>query len=240
MKTKVEIIGNKKLGERAAEHFYFLAQKYIATKNQFTVALSGGSTPKNLYSYLVNFYHTKIDWRKLYFFWSDERFVPFDHAESNGGMAFTFLLKPLKIQKPNYFPIPTEDIEPVQSALEYESNLRFFFGEKETTPQIDLILLGMGEDGHTASLFPNTEALNKTDRLVKENWIPKLNTWRITFTFKLINSAQNVIFLVTGKEKATVVRDILSKKNTSYPSALVHPKAGELLWLLDEQAAKYL
>ncbi len=174
------------------------------------------------------------------FFWSDERYVPFDHPDSNGGMAFSHLLNPMDIGPEHYFPVPTSYPSAAQGAMEYEETIRRYFSSPSHVPSFDLIYLGMGDDGHTASLFPGTKALMENRRLVTANYVDKFQNWRITFTFSLLNQAKNVIFLVGGSDKAGVVKEIHVDNSLKYPAALVKPAAGELLWLLDAEAGKQL
>lgn len=240
MKNDIKILDNKaSLGLYAADKFVELSERYIRQNGKFNVALSGGSTPKILYDKLVQLYADDVHWNYIDFFWSDERFVPFDHPDSNGGMAFNHLLKPMDIDKARYFPVPTSYPSAAQCAMEYEETIRSYFSAPSTVPAFDLIFLGMGDDGHTASLFPNTKALQENRRLVTANYVDKFETWRITFTFPLLNQAKNVIFLVGGSDKAGVVKEIHKDGSQKYPSAFVKPK-GELLWLLDADAGKEL
>ena len=181
-----------------------------------------------------------MHWNYIDFFWSDERYVPFDHPDSNGGLAYNHLLKPMDISKERYFPVPTSYPSAAQSAMEYEETIRNYFSTPSSVPAFDLIFLGMGDDGHTASLFPDTKALHENRRIVTANYVDKFETWRITFTFPLLNQAKNVFFLVGGSDKASVVKEIHSDGSDKYPSALVKPTNGELLWLLDADAGREL
>ncbi|HPG38701.1 MAG TPA: 6-phosphogluconolactonase [bacterium] len=218
-----------------AEQFVKLGNDSIQRHGRFTVALSGGSTPKILYNALVQHYNAAIDWSKVWFFWSDERYVQEDHPDSNAGMARQHLLQPLHIPEKNIYPAPTIHTDPVQAATEYENTIhRELPGSG--IPRFELILLGLGDDGHTASLFPETAALHEQQRLVAANLVTKMSKWRITFTFPLLNSAKNIIFLVAGENKARVIHDILvNKKN--YPATQICPFNGQLLWYLDKSAA---
>lgn len=241
MKTEIKTFQNKEsLGAYAADFFAELSKKHIAQKGRFSVALSGGSTPIILYQKLVEFYSDEIHWNYIDFFWSDERYVPFDHASSNGGLAFTHLLSPLGIEESQYFPAPTTEGDPHHSALQYEQTLRRYFNAPAGLPSFDLIFLGMGDDGHTASLFPDTKALHETKKIIAANWVDKFETWRLTFTYPLLNNACNVVFLVAGSDKAAIIKKIIKDDSTAYPSAHVKPRDGRLLWLLDADAAKEL
>jgi 6-phosphogluconolactonase len=205
---------------------------------RFSIALSGGSTPKALYQMLAeNPYRDIVRWADCYFFWGDERFVPLDHPDSNFRMAHEALLSKVAVPEQNIFPIRTEGMDPASAAVAYEKLLRNFFGE---IPEFDLIFLGLGEDGHTASLFPSTNALNESDRWVAENFVEKLNTYRITFTFPVINRAANVVFLVSGESKAGVLKKVLEGPlgPERLPAQSIRPSPGKLIFLVDQASAR--
>ncbi len=237
---KTEIYNDKdELGYESARLFAELATRYIIQFETFNVALSGGSTPRLLFQNLLKYYKNSLDWNKINFFWSDERVVPIDDSESNAGMAFTELFDPLEQEELNIYPVDTS-LSPSEEAAEaYERLILSIHPPLQPVPRFDLILLGLGDDGHTASLFPETEALHENSKLIAANWVPKFEKWRITFTFPLINSAKNVIFLVSGANKAEIVRDIFNNSK-EYPAAQVSPVDGVLTWLLDKDAGKYL
>ncbi|MBN2411646.1 6-phosphogluconolactonase [candidate division KSB1 bacterium] len=236
----IRIHENKeKLGVAAAEKFIELADTYIRQNNRFTVALSGGSTPKILFKNLVERFRDAVDWNKIILFWSDERYVPPDHIDSNAGMAVHYLINPLNMNSQNIHIVPTESNTPQQAAAKYEKTIRKVFNSTVDIPQFDLVLLGLGDDGHTASLFPGTDALRKKQKLVAANWVPEINKWRITFTFSLLNSAKNIIFLISGENKAAVTEKIVSRTK-DYPAAKVQPVNGELIWMLDRAAGRLL
>src|SRR5690606_983517 len=174
-------------------------------------------------------------------FWGDERTVPPDHPDSNYRMAKEALLDFVALPASNVHRISGE-LEPARAAAEYEQTLRSFFAKRAGKTRFDLILLGMGDDGHTASLFPDTEALNETERLVVANHVPKLDTWRITLTAPIINDAAHVAFLVAGAGKAAVLKRVLQgpRQPHKLPSQLIQPVDGELVWLLDKAAASEL
>ncbi|MBA2620915.1 MAG: 6-phosphogluconolactonase [Acidobacteria bacterium] len=234
----------EELNKLAAAKFVSLARDAIKNKGRFSVALAGGSTPKGLYKLLAtDKFCALLDWTKIYFFFGDERNVlPFD-AESNFRMANENLLQPLKIGAGNIFRWQTELQNAETIAEKYEQTLKNFFNLRENEfPRFDLILLGMGEDGHTASLFPFTEALNEKNKIAVADRVEKLNTTRLTLSFPLINNAANIMFLVSGENKAEVLRAVLlgETEPEKYPSQNVKPKNGNLFWLLDEQAAQLL
>ena len=228
----------QELSQAAAAEFISLASTAIRDHEKFSVALSGGSTPKSLYSVLAT---ATLSWEKIFFFWSDERHVPPDHPESNYRMAKEALLSIVPVPPENIFRVRAEEKDANVVAKDYEEALRSFFGLRPGEfPRFDLILLGLGPDGHTASLFPNTAALNETKLLVVANWVEKFKANRITFTYPVLNNAACVIFLVSGADKADMVRTVLEDGRADLPSQRVHPVNGRLLWLLDKGAASKL
>ncbi|HZQ70441.1 MAG TPA: 6-phosphogluconolactonase [Terriglobales bacterium] len=216
------------------------ASEFISLRPR-TVALSGGSTPKALYSLLAARYAEKIPWSQLYFFFGDERHVPPNDQDSNYRMASEALLSKAPIPPQNIFRVPAENPDAEAAALAYEKSIRDFFGVKlEEFPRFDLILLGMGPDGHTASLFPGSKAIEEHHRIFVANWVEKFKTHRLTFTFPVLNHAANVVFMATGENKAPVMKDILENLKSTLPAAQVQPSNGRLLWLLDRAAASQL
>ncbi len=233
----------------AAEEFVGAARTAIGAQGRFTVALSGGSTPKALYSLLASNYASFV-WNRVFLFFGDERHVPPTDPESNYRMVNESLLTKIAIPAENVFRVLTENPDANAAASDYESRLRRFFeirpglrseDRPPEFPRFDLILLGMGPDGHTASLFPDSAALDEQSRLVVANWVAKFNTHRITFTFPVLNRAAEVMFLASGADKAEMLRQVLEGKNTPpLPSQRVQPTDGKLLWMLDEAAAAKL
>lgn len=226
------------LCEAAADHIVELSKKAIAEKGRFTIALSGGNTPRKLYQLLATErYSSTLDWNNIFIFWGDERCVPANDENNNSHMAFTSLLNHVTIPKENVFPIPV-DIGPAQSAITYEQTLQQFF--KESLPAFDLILLGLGDNGHTASLFPFTDILKETAHTVKEVFIKELNAYRISFTVPLINNAHHILYLVTGEGKASIIKTIFSgiDEPEKYPVQLIKETNGS--WYLDQPAAAQL
>ena len=227
------------LFEAAATEFAAQASAAVRANGRFTVALSGGSTPKTLYSLLAT--KPGIPWDKICIFWGDERHVPPDHPESNYRMANEALLSKVSLRPENIFRIHAEEKDAAAAAQQYEQTLKDFFhlspGE---FPRFDLIFLGVGPDGHTASLFPGTAALNEAKRLVVSNWVAKFNTDRITFTFPVLNAAAYVIFLLSGADKAATLQEVLENKAADLPSQKVDPVNGKLVWVVDEPAARTL
>lgn len=233
----------------AAEEFIRVGRAAIGAQGRFAVALSGGSTPRALYSLLAANY-ANFAWNRVFLFFGDERHVPPIDPESNYRMVNEALLTKIAIPAENVFRVPAENPDAAAAASDYEAELRGFFGLRSELrpgdrpaefPRFDLILLGMGPDGHTASLFPDSPALDEQSRLVVANWVAKFNTDRITFTFPVLNRAAEVMFLVSGADKADMLRQVLEGKNTPpLPSQRVQPSDGKLLWLLDEAAAAKL
>ena len=227
------------LFQAAADEFESLGSKAIQRSGRFTVALSGGSTPRSLYSLLST--KTSIVWDRVCFFWGDERHVPPHHPESNYRMAREALLAKVPVRPENVFRIPAEEPDAATAAARYEQQTRDFFAlAPGRFPRFDLMLLGLGPDGHTASLFPNTAALNENNRLVVANWVEKFNTHRITMTFPVLNHSACVMFLVSGKDKALALKEALDHNSVSVPVARVRPLDGRLLWLVDREAASSL
>ena len=229
--------------QAAAEQFASLYEASVMAHGHFTVALSGGSTPKALYALLAEERFSRyIDWSNIYFFWGDERTVPPDDQESNYRMAKLALFDQVDVPAGNIFRMHGES-DPAQAALDYEQRLiEFFKGRDDGRIVFDLVLLGMGDDGHTASLFQHTAALDEMEKQVVANFVPKLDTWRITLTTPAINAARHVMFLVTGAGKSAVLQEVLegARQARELPSQLIDPVDGQLLWLLDEAAARLL
>jgi 6-phosphogluconolactonase len=231
------------LFQAAAEEVIRAATSAVAQRGRFAIALSGGSTPKNLYTLIAANASANLPWDRMFFFWGDERHVPPDDPDSNYRMAKESLLAKVAIPPANIFPVPAENPDASAAAEAYEQTLRKFFGlAPGEFPRFDLILLGMGPDGHTASLFPETAALQEKSRLVVANWVEKLQNSRITFTLPVLNAARCVAFLVSGTDKAVVLHEVLEGNAAAekYPSRLVRPSDGRLIWFVDRAAASGL
>jgi 6-phosphogluconolactonase len=230
-----------KLFRGAAEKFCEIGKQAIQERGRCTVALSGGSTPKGLHQELVTRFAAELPWDKVFFFWGDERHVPPDFPESNFRMAKETLLSKLPIPSNHIFRMPGEIPDANQAAGLYEQTIRDFFPSTTgETPRLDFILLGIGGDGHTASLFPGTRALEEKDRWVVGNWVEQHSTWRITLTYPILNKGTNVMFLVEGSGKAEIVRKVLKDPAADLPSQRIKPISGELMWYLDGDAGKKL
>ncbi|MGB3299690.1 MAG: 6-phosphogluconolactonase [Phormidesmis sp.] len=234
--TIVEILPTKDaLIERAYQVTVASLTEAIAQRGQATIALSGGSTPKPLYEMMAS---ADLPWDKIYVFWGDERYVPHDDEKSNVRMAREAWLNQVPIPAGNVFPMPTSANDPAADAATYSETLKAFFKvEAGEFPAIDFVLQGMGDDGHTASLFPHTQALDRRDRLItvgNHDGEP-----RITFTVPLINQGRHVVFLVSGENKQDALSHVFSPDadGHTYPSALIDP-AGVCQWLLDAAAGK--
>jgi 6-phosphogluconolactonase len=231
------------LFQAAAEEVISVATAAVEQRGRFTIALSGGSTPKNLYTLIAANASTSLPWEHIFFFWGDERHVPPTDSESNYRMAQEALLSKVPVPPANIFRIPTENSDASAVAEAYEQTLRKFFAlAAGEVPRFDLILLGMGPDGHTASLFPETAALQEKSRLVVANWVEKLGTSRITLTIPVLNAARRVAFLVSGADKAPALHEVLEGNGPGerYPSKLVQPSDGKLIWFVDRAAASEL
>jgi len=228
----------------AADTFEELAKSKAREGKVFTVALSGGSTPVRLFELLASEpYRSQMPWKSIHFFWGDERAVPPDASESNFGTANATLLSKVDVPDENIHRIKGELDDSVVAATEYEAELLRFFGlQQGEVPRFDLVFLGMGPDGHTASLFPGTQALSEIHRLVVAPWVDRLQAHRITLTLPVLNKAAHALFLVTGQDKAEVLRTVLhgDPDKPHYPAQLIRPENGDLTWLVDEAAASLL
>lgn len=240
-KEVVKVGSNLDLAESAARAFAKIVQESVSTRGVCYVALSGGSTPKLIYNKLVQPEYSTLPWGKIHFFVSDERCVELSSDESNYGNAERLLFSKVDVCAEFLHPPHGQESDPARAAAEYEQEVCRVVNQKnDDVPCFDLIFLGMGPDGHTASLFPGTAALEEQSRLVVENFVPKVNANRITFSFKLLDAARNVIFVVGGKDKAPVIKEIIGEGSTVYPSARVAPTSGNLVWMIDADAASLL
>lgn len=223
-----------------ADYIITIANQSIAEKGHFNFVLTGGNSPKKLHELLVKDYSEKTDWTKVFFFFGDERNVPSNHENYNGLMAKTTLLDPLQIASDHIFYVDT-NLQPEKAAIEYFKSITQHF--KGSDLAFDLILLGMGDDAHTASLFPETTILSNNEVEVDAVYVDKLATYRITFTAPLINKAKNIAFLVFGESKAEAIKHVIEdeeKKTTLYPSQLIQPIDGTLTFFIDQEAANLL
>jgi len=228
------------LSEAVAKWIADIIAGTLKKQPRFTIALSGGSTPERLHKLLAAApYKEQIDWSKLHIFWGDERAVPFQDSRNNARMAFDTLL--------NHVPVPAAhihvmrtDISPAQSAIEYEKILHQYFGENG--PSFDLVLLGMGDDGHTLSLFPGTAVVHEEKVWVTSFFLKAQDMDRITLTRPIVNRAARIAFLTTGPKKAHALKEVLKGEYHPdlYPSQTIMPQAGELHWFVDEAAAAEL
>jgi 6-phosphogluconolactonase len=224
------------LASAAAERLVAAAGAAIERRGRFAVALSGGSTPRALYAELATRFGSRIDWSRVHLFWGDERNVPPDHPDSNFGMAREALLRHLAIPEANVHRIRGE-ADPSRAADDYQDMLIDFFGGE---PRFDMVLLGMGDDGHTASLFPSTTAIwEPSDRYCAATFVDKLDAWRVTLTAGAINTAEQVVFLVAGAAKAGRLREVLrgAFRPNELPAQLIRPTQGQVVWLVDQAAA---
>jgi len=232
------------LAHAAAEHLVTVAVSSIDDRGSFSVALSGGSTPRPAYEHLATMeLASQLDWSHIHVFWGDERCVAAHHPDSNYGMARQALL--------DHIPIPTRNVHrilgelaPAEAASRYEETLRQFFSpEHEGEPvTFDLVLLGMGTDGHTASLFPRSELLAEKSRWVASDQVDQTKGWRVTLTPPAINAARHATFLVSGRAKAKTVQQVIMgpRQSRLLPAQIVSPKSGNLTWLMDSAAASLL
>ncbi len=223
------------LAQAAAKQFTVLAAQAIDERGCFFVALAGGSTPRATYALLATrTYVARVHWPKVHVFWGDERCVPPDHPDSNYKMAHEALLDKAKLPPGNVHRIRGE-LPPEQATLAYREELEAALG---TGGRLDLILLGMGADGHTASLFPGSPAVEEQEQMVVAAYVERLHAWRVTLTLPAINAARHVVFLVSGDTKAPALARV--RAGESLPAALVRPSPGQLTWMVDQDVARSL
>jgi 6-phosphogluconolactonase len=226
----------------AAEEIAHVAGEAVCTHGEFRISLSGGSTPAATFELLATRFQYSVDWKEVQFFWGDERCVPPDNKESNYGMADRTLLSKIEL-RPEQVHRMRGELPPEEGALDYEENLRrsFSIGADEL-PRFDLVLLGLGDNRHTASLFPGSPEIHETKRMVVAVDVDAEPRQRLSFTPPVINHAQRVMFLVAGRNKAEAVRDVIEgpRNPDKFPAQIVAPNDGELLWFLDAAAASLL
>jgi 6-phosphogluconolactonase len=233
--------GSAELIRATAEEIAGEAERAVAGRGRFAWALSGGATPRDLYRLLASdFYRGRLPWRAIHFFWGDERHVPPDHADSNFRMARETMLDAVPVPPENIHRVHAEEPDARRAAAEYEAELLSFFGfAAGEWPRFDLVLLGLGKDGHTASLFPGSEAVRERERLVVAPWVEPQRACRITLTPPVLNHAHRALFLVSGEEKAEAVRAVIegAREPERYPAQVVE---GNRLWMVDQAAARLL
>ena len=244
MPLKPEIIvrdNSIQLAQAGADIFSRIARDSVTQRGRFIVALSGGSTPRTMHRFLAEkSFCTVIPWDETNIFWVDERCVPFIDQASNYGAARQDLLDHVSIPPNHIHPMPV-DMDPEDGAVEYQRAIIDFFQPKENEfPVFDLIFLGIGKDGHTASLFPGQKVLDEKERFIVAVKGGDPHVSRLTMTLPVLNSARKIVFLVAGKEKAKVVKAVLEKKRIHLPAYNIRPINGKLTWLLDREAASLL
>ena len=239
--SKIQIFDTPELlAAAAARRFMMLAAKSSA-QQPFSVALSGGNTPRRVYELLATEeFKSQVNWQLVHIFFGDERPVPSDNPASNYGMAVATLISRVPIPESNVHSISGAG-DPHENALSYERELRFYFAGS-AWPRFDLVLLGMGEDGHTASLFPGSEGVSEKKAWVVANWVAQLNEFRLTLTAPAINSAAQILFLINGASKASRLKAVLNGpfQPDLIPAQLIKPDQGELTWMIDKAAAANL
>jgi 6-phosphogluconolactonase len=233
------------LAQAAAERFAHVVEQAVEERGQAFVALSGGSTPKQMGTILAREpYRSRIPWDRVHIFWGDERWVPLGSTESNAGEAKRGFLDLVPIPFANVHPWETDAESPQEAAAAYEALLRETFGEAGGAPRFDLVLLGMGDDGHTASLFPNTAALAENQNLAVANFVPKMGAIRLTLTTPVLNAGREILFLVGGPGKADTLEAVLEGPDLPavFPAQLIRSALpdGQLWWLVDEDAGARL
>ena len=234
--TEVKIFRTKEeLFIDSAGYICASVKHFINKFNRSTLVLSGGNTPKRLYDEISSNYKDLVDWSNVYFFWGDERCVPPDSNDSNYKMSKHHLLSKLQVPAANIFRIRGEE-DPVKAALEYEDIIKNYFDVNKVL-SFDNVLLGVGEDGHTASLFPGTKVLDVYDKYAGEVYSESLKSWRVTLTYPVINKSKNIFLFAVGKEKSGIIKKVFTDKKGKLPVQKVHPSDGKLTWFLDEEAA---
>ena len=231
----------EKLNITVADWLVQYAAEVLQKQDRFTIALSGGKTPKLLHELLASeTYKNKFDWSKWHVFFGDERFVPFTDERNNAKMAFETLLNQVPIPLEQVHVMQTDHINPEESALAYEKILHHYFDQSESS--FDLVLLGMGDDGHTLSLFPGSPVVHETHRWTTSLWLASQDMFRITLTHSIVNHSAAVAFLAAGNLKATVLKEVLNGDYNPdlYPSQIIQPEHGQLHWFVDEAAASAL
>lgn len=248
MSREIQVLNEpQELSRAAADELVRLAGEAIQARGLFTLALAGGSTPKMLYALLAcDTYRSRVPWDKIHFFWGDERHVAPDHKDSNFRMTQENMLSKVSVPAGNVHRVQSENLDARKAADAYEKELRDFFTARKLLangmPRFDLVLLGMGPDGHTASLFPGTHAIRERERWVAAPWVDKFQTYRITLTPPVINNAACILFFVSGDEKAETLRAVLegAEESDRYPSQTIRPTNGTVRWLVDRAAARAL
>lgn len=227
----------EEINTTAADLFVAASQKAINEKGQFSAVLTGGSSPAGIYKLLASEeYKNKVDWSKVFIFWGDERWVPLNDDLSNAKMSYATLLSHVPIPKENIFEMYADGVTAEEYAVTYENSIRKILGSEG---KFDLILLGMGDDGHTASLFPGEEVLKEQTKWVDAYYLKPQEMYRITLTAPLINKAEKIVVVAFGEKKAPALNEVLNGEfnPTKYPMQLIKPVSGELLFLVDEKAA---
>lgn len=230
----------EELSQAAANILLEAAQSATKTGGKFSLVLSGGNTPRRLYELMAEEpYRDQMPWSTTHVFWGDERCVPTDDERNNAHMARQILLDRVPIPEEQIYTIAST-LPPVKAAEEYQNTLEAYFGGK--SPAFDFVLLGLGENGHTASLFPETAVLDEKRRWVSEVYVPNLQMWRVTLTAPILNQAKKIVFLVEGASKALVLNQVVNgaRRPKQLPAQLIHPDQGKLLWLADQAAASLM
>lgn len=244
MTLRPEIIikeNSVELARTGADIFTGIAKDCVSNDGCFTAAVSGGSTPRTMHRLLAQKpFLSEIPWEKTHIFWVDDRCVPYDDPASNYGAAKADLLDSVPIPENNVHPVPV-DIPPEEGAMKYQDNILSHFNSTGSeVPVFDLVILGIGTDGHTASLFPGHKELDEKDRLVTEVEGGNPFVHRLTMTLPLLNNARKTVFLASGPGKADIVKEIFNNKNTGLPAQLIRPVKGNLTWLMDRKAARLI
>ncbi len=240
---ELRVYGNaEQLARAAAELFVNVAAESVRARGRFRVALSGGTTPRRVYELLATpEFSPRVNWERADIFWGDERYVPPDDRDSNYRMAAEALLRHVPAPPENVHRVLTEISPPAAAAAAYEHEIRQCFGEADAKPRFDLVYLGLGTNGHTASLFPHSPASQERSRLALADFVAEVNSWRISLSAPVLNRGRTVAFLISGRQKAQVLHDVLlgPRDPETLPAQLIDPE-GKLLWMVDQTAAALL
>ncbi len=239
--SEVRTYSSRQAASRALAKFVATTSETATSlRGRYTLALAGGNSPREAYKLMGDEFGEAIDWQRIHVFWGDERMVPYEHPDNNSKMARETMLNFVPLSVNNVHRVSTY-LEPEAAAAQYQQELRHVFGTK-TLPRFDTIILGMGADGHTASLFPGTSALEEQERWVVTNYVEALNSWRITMTLPVLNAAANIVFFVLGADKAEALAHIIQRTELGQllPAGRVMPEKGKVTWIVDENAAQLL
>lgn len=226
--------------ERLISDWIETVNNLLAVQQEVTIALSGGNTPQLMFHTIAEYFPASFPWNRMHFFWVDERWVPHENGESNFGNAKRLLFDKVAIDDSRLHPVRTQNISPQEEALRYAQEIQQYVSQINNIPTFDIIFLGMGDDGHVASIFPGQELLFDVDEFCAVSQHPQLKQQRLTLTGRIINHARHIVFLITGKQKSSILQMVFEGKDIRYPVQRVKPLAGKLFWYLDAEAASLI